>query len=70
MLETTLLLITCYSKEKGINLQHFAYDTVVSFVKYTELRMYAKYMNIPVHRIQGCKWSMGNVHKVWENRNV
>ena len=26
--------------------------------------MYAEYKNVPVHRVQGCAWSMGNVHEV------
>ena len=28
--------------------------------------MYAEYKNVPVHKVQGCTQSMGNVHGVWD----
>ena len=26
--------------------------------------MYTEYKNVPVHGVQGCTWSTGNVHEV------
>ena len=31
---------------------------------HTVLKMYVEYKNVPVHKVQGCTQSMGNVHRV------
>ena len=28
--------------------------------------MYVEYKNVPVHEVQGCAWSTGNAHGVWD----